>query len=1051
MTRWRRAAGRRPGHGGQDASASTGPGRSGADRANRRAPVVADEYDGLILLRSSPDAAPRPEDAAELARALAGVDEYFTLVVGADDAGSELWARLGTVLDSLCAKGVTAVRLVLSGAGARRAGRPALAQRIADAWGIEVIAPDAGVLILPGGSLFALGADVPGHGWRSFTPGAEPRLLGPRSPVPAWQSALARLPGRTAGGYIVEQVPAGVLVRSAREPRAWAANLCYSVPVDGERLTVLVGAPRLSGDAELRADELASLLTALPAATRSAVRLAPCGPIDLLPVTQDTAEILGDELEVWTGLPLVVGSETEPVVRPVLIDADAEPTWAPFVETVACRPYGADGTDGPAAPRLLRWRSPLSDGAEADQGVIRLSDGWQVAVTTSGLVVGPYGEPHAVAGRPVSPEQLAIEVNLRGGPADDALFSGLSRLLADLGADAREFVALHRPAPPGGADDAGFSLLRLAIEHNVSLVEPQPVEAAPAPAPPTVRTVATPRAARPQAERPGGSPATPPVAGTSASAHAADHSEPARSTSAGPVADASAPPAPPARMNLPDRMAVTRSAQAGPPSPPVPGRERPTTPVRANPPGDMTEGSAPPQEPSRVPEPPTPPAVPEAAALPEPSRFPASRESSQFPASPKKPPTTTSNPLESPETPAVPGPPIPPAAPEVAAPPDSSRFPASPEPPPTTAPIPLESPEPPAVPKSLVAQGPPVTPRAPAVPGPPVPPAAPEAAAPPASSRFPAPPEQPATTPAPESRVTPPSPPVEHRAGSAPVTGGGRPGPAVKPLRRSTEAEQADFRSLVQPVWERHSAAVNRAMTRMPALRGGQVDAARIDLVAVHVHLSGGLGVLDGQEQGSPGEAGLPDSYLACLASGLSRLPSYRGAAARGGLPAAGDLERFVPGSVLRGPGPVSVLPIGGDAAGLSAATGGYVIWSSTGRRARPLLGTGSDAASDEIVFPPGTAFRVLGVRSAAGQAPIVLLSEILRRGSETEDRPGVLGDADQAALEKLDEALRRTAPSAGGTSPAAWPVRCAEPLGGAMGWQEAASRPGRPPAPSAI
>ncbi|MEV5750310.1 hypothetical protein AB0L00_21020 [Actinoallomurus sp. NPDC052308] len=1013
MTRWRRTPIRRPGQGRQGAAASTGPESSGAARAKSRAPVVVDEYDGLILLRSSPDAAPRPEDVAELARAVAGVDEYFTLVVGADDAGGELWARLGTVLDSLHAKGVTTVRLVLSGAGGERADRPALAQRIADAWGIEVIAPDAGVLILPGGSLLAQGTDGPGLGWRSFTSGTEPSPLGPRSPAPVWQPALARLPGRTAGGYVVEQVPAGLLVRSAREPRAWAAELCYSVPVDGDHLTVLVGASRLSGDAEVPAEELASLLTALPVSTRSAVRLAPCGPVDLLSVAQDTAEILGADVEVWTGLPLVVGSDTEAGVRPVLIGADAEPTWAPFVEAVACRPYGADGADAPAAPRLLRWRSPLSEGVRTDDGVIRLSDRWQVAVTRSGLVVGPHGEPSAVAGRPVSPEQLAIELNLRGAPADDALFTGLSRLLSDLGTGVREFVALHRSAPPEGADDAGFRLLRLAIEHNVSLVEPRPVEAAPAPAQPTVRTVATPRSAWSQAERAAEPPAAPPRARTDASGDATVHSEPARANSAGPAADAFAHSA---RIDLPDLVAAQ-------PSLPLPEREAPTAP---NPPGDMTEGSAPRrvEEPPHAPEHPARPAsAAEDRTGATPSTGPGEGGGAE-PLSPnpaKTPPMSVASgepeaseapgaPTEPPSTPGAP------TAPEAAAPPEPSELPGPPEPPATTSALPEPS-EPPAVPESLAAPGPPVAPGSLVAPGPPA------ATQPPAAA---------------EARVSPPSPPAEHRAGPAPATGGVRPGSAVKPLRRSTEAERAEFRSLVQRIWERHGAAVNRAMTRMPALRGGQVDAARTDLVAVHVHLSGGLGEPDGQEPGSPGGAGLPDSYLACLASGLSRLPSYRGAAVRGGLPADGDLERFVPGTVLHGPGPVSALPIGG-AVEMFAATGGYVIWSSTGRRVRPLLGSG--AASDEIVFPPGTAFRVLGVRSA-GQAPIVLLSEILRTGSATGDRPGVLGDADQAALERLDEALRRQAPSAGGTSPAVWPVRCAEPLDGVTGWQEA-SRPG--------
>ncbi|MCO6008473.1 hypothetical protein NE236_26200 [Actinoallomurus purpureus] len=1025
MTRWRRAPIRRPGRGRQSAPTSPGAGDHGAARATGRAGVLVDEFDGLILLRSAPDVAPGRDGVAELARAVAGADEYFTLVIGADDASAELWARLGTVLDSLRAKGVTTVRIVLSGAGGQRVGRPALAQRIADAWGIEVIAPDAGVLILPGGSLFALGADVPGHGWRSFTPGAEPTLLGPRSPVPAWQSALARLSDRTAGGYIVEQVPAGILIRSAREPRDWAVDLCYSVPVDGEHLTVLVGAPRLSGDAELSAEELASLLSALPAATRAAVRLAPCGPVDLLPVAQDTAEILGAEVEVWTGLPLVVGSETEPVVRPVLIGADAEPTWAPFVETVACRPYGADGTDGPAAPRLVRWRSPLSGGVQTDKGVIRISDRWQVAVTMSGLIVGPHGEPPTLAGRPVAPEQLAIEVNLRGAPADDALFAGLSRVLSDLDADVREFVALHRVAQPEGSDDDGFRLLRLAIEHNVSLVEPKPVEAAPAPASPTVRTVATPHTARAQAEPS----ASPPSARAEASAFAVEHSAPARANAAGPAADGFPSPT---RPPLPDRVAFPQSAQASSPAP-VP--EESAAPGRANPPGDPTEGSAPPPngDPSHTPEPPIPPSSavtdPTRTDSPAPTGPRQGSDAKSLPPNLAKIPLTPVTPRE-PAEPSAPAAPVRPAEPQTPVRPTESQTPVRPVE--SQAPVrPAESQVPVRPAKS----------QAPVTPPNPRPPAEPIAAERPSTTTAAGPaasdPVTPSRTaePSPADRAVPSAPPAEPQPGPASVAGGARPGPVAKPLRRSTEAERAEFRSLVQPIWERHSAAVNRALTRMPALRGGQVDAARIDLVAVHVHLSGGLGEPYGREPGSPGGPGFPDSYLACLTSGLSRLPSYRGAAVRGGLSADAGLERFVPGTVLRGPVPVSALPIGG-AAGLSAAVGGYVIWSSTGRRVRPLLGSGSGAGSgagsDEVVFSPGTTFRVLGVRSD-GQAPIVLLSEVLGGGSKTDDRPGVLGAADQAVLEKLGEALRRHPPAAEGASPVGWPVRCAEPLGGAM------------------
>jgi hypothetical protein len=249
------------------------------------------------------------------------------------------------------------------------------------------------------------------------------------------------------------------------------------------------------------------------------------------------------------------------------------------------------------------------------------------------------------------------------------------------------------------------------------------------------------------------------------------------------------------------------------------------------------------------------------------------------------------------------------------------------------------------------------------------------------------------------------------------------------PARRSSEKERAEFRSLAQPVWERHSATVNRAMTRMPALRGPQVDAARTDLVAVHLYLSDSHGELTPPGEATPDDSGLPGCYTACLASGLCRLPSYRGVAVRGGLSADEGIERFVPGSVLREPGPVSALPLG-VAAGLSAAAGGFVIWSSTGRRVRPLLGSVPGLGADEVVFPPGTGLRVLDVRSA-GPAPIVLLSEVLGSGPAADDRRGGLDDADRATLERLDEALRRQAPSSGGVSPTTWPTRCAKPLGG--------------------
>jgi hypothetical protein len=200
VNRWRRASLDRSGRDRRNGTVSAGPRGRGA--ADARAAVVVEEYGDLILLRSSSDSSLSPDDAAELASSLA-TDEtgrrVSTVLVGAGGVGNELWKRLGAVLDSLRDRGTTTVRLALPGAGSERAERPAIAQEIADAWEMEVIAPEAGVMIVPGGSLFVLGEHAPayecgprGHGRRA--PGTSAtRFRSTLTTRPSW-SALRSLP-----------------------------------------------------------------------------------------------------------------------------------------------------------------------------------------------------------------------------------------------------------------------------------------------------------------------------------------------------------------------------------------------------------------------------------------------------------------------------------------------------------------------------------------------------------------------------------------------------------------------------------------------------------------------------------------------------------------------------------------------------------------------------------------------------------------------------------------------------------------------------------------
>ena len=290
--------------------------------------------------------------------------------------------------------------------------------------------------------------------------------------------------------------------------------------------------------------------------------------------------------------------------------------------------------------------------------------------------------------------------------------------------------------------------------------------------------------------------------------------------------------------------------------------------------------------------------------------------------------------------------------------------------------------------------------------------------------------EQPAEpAPDPDPRPDPVSAPPVRRRVASPL-----PPVPFQPGHVSTEAERSAFRVLAESVWDRHGTAVARMLTRMPALRGQEQEAARADLIALHLYLHTSQGALRHDELARALRHGdkplLP--YAACLASGLRRLPSYRGVAFRGA-GAEGIDGGLAPGDLLRDPAPVCALPL---AAGAPRPRGAqYAISSVTGRRVRQLTERpGAGAARDEVVFPPGTLLRVLDVREE-GDAPLILLREVPLTTPNAQPEPGAgeLDAADRAALDRMDEVLRGHSVAPG---PFSWPELCDGPLG------QAANRP---------
>ncbi|MCI4041515.1 hypothetical protein [Streptomyces sp. TRM75563] len=469
----RRGTGPSTGAGRDRTAAASSEANSGAEEG-----FLVEDHDGLLLLRTFSDDTLTPADVADLARTMRADEDTVTVIAGAEGAGSAaFWPKLSELLDTLSESGADSVRLVMPGAGHEAEGRPATARRIADAWRMAVEAPDGPPLVVPGGSLFIPSVEGAGRGssagaWWRFAPGKRAEPLGPRSPQPSWQSALDGLPSALAGGCVVEQIPAGVLVRPSGAAPARPGDLYHAVPVDPRRLTVVVGVP--FGE-DISAEEVAEVLEALPDDVQVDVRLVPGGRRDLLPLAQSVSDRLDIEVEVMTGLPLVAAAGLMGTysVRSVLATPDGTPAWIPFVDAVRCFPPDAEGRA--RQPRLLRWSPPLPGPARPEEGVVGLTDDWQLTVTRAGMWVGPRGGPAlSPTARRVDPAGPMIELGMPGELLDVSLWPVLSNVLESLAPDLRGRTVLH---VHGVARDGGRELRRLAAQYGLRTLR----HAAPAP------------------------------------------------------------------------------------------------------------------------------------------------------------------------------------------------------------------------------------------------------------------------------------------------------------------------------------------------------------------------------------------------------------------------------------------------------------------------------------------------------------------------------------------------------------------------------------------
>lgn len=141
---------------------------------------------------------------------------------------------------------------------------------------------------------------------------------------------------------------------------------------------------------------------------------------------------------------------------------------------------------------------------------------------------------------------------------------------------------------------------------------------------------------------------------------------------------------------------------------------------------------------------------------------------------------------------------------------------------------------------------------------------------------------------------------------------------------------------------------------------------ALADLAAVHLYLSTEWAWLD--DILLEGTVGIHLPLARCVASGLGRLPSYRGPAITRTSAVGSVADWYCTNHV--------VIEQGFWTASASAAApseGGprFLVWSLTGRRTRMV----DPHTPGRLVFAPGTCFKVLQVTE--GQHPLVLMREL--------------------------------------------------------------------------
>jgi len=230
---------------------------------------------------------------------------------------------------------------------------------------------------------------------------------------------------------------------------------------------------------------------------------------------------------------------------------------------------------------------------------------------------------------------------------------------------------------------------------------------------------------------------------------------------------------------------------------------------------------------------------------------------------------------------------------------------------------------------------------------------------------------EPATTRTPAERPRPAAPdrarlqPVPERSASAqPVPG------------RGLAEERAWLRRSLSKEYDQVASTVSRVLSQHPGLQGGNGlsrDDALTDSVAVRLYLSGRGSAIDAALRTARKGPHVP--FARCTVSGLTRLPSHRGATAFIASPTEDQWTLLAGRTMLTEWGFLNTLSE--PSKDLEGDTD-VLLWSMTGRRTALLEPDDDDYADNRVLFLPGTSFKILERREPAGnQRGRLLLREV--------------------------------------------------------------------------